>query len=408
MSFFVVFIEAWRALKRHKTRSALTTLGITIGIAAVVCVVAIGSAGAERAEQQLQALGDNLVWIEAGGRNIKGVRTGTHGTTSLTLEDAEAIVREVPLLKAMSPQLDGNLTVQSQSGANWSTRWRGVAPSYLEIRRWRVALGAPFSDDDVTHSASVVLLGQTVRQQLFGALDPTGQVVRMNGQLFTVIGVLAPKGQSATGMDQDDYVMLPHTTAQQKIRGKTVAYLDDVFCSAVSAQAVNPAIDRVIPLMRERHRIRPGDEDDFNIRRPDEVIKAQLDASRDLQLFLVSIACISLLVGGIGVMNIMLVSVTERTAEIGLRMAVGARPGDIRKQFLGEAVLLCLVGGVLGVAVGVGGSYALGRALEWDVAIPPATLLVAPTFSSVVGIVFGFYPAFRASRLDPVVALRWE
>jgi len=399
--------EAVRALLRHKLRSALTTLGIMIGIAAVVLVVAVGQAGSARAEAELQKLGDNLVWIEAGARNINGVRNGSHGTTSLTADDYEAIKREVPLLKRISPQVDGTIHVSSAT-KNWTTRYRGETPDYLAIKKWDVALGAPFSDDDVTQAASKVLIGETVRKELFGAGDAVGQVIRINGQLFDVVGVLAPKGTNADGRDQDDWILMPYTTAEKKIRGGGLTWLDDILCSAVSPEAVTPAIDHVVAVLRDRHRIRAGEDDDFNIRRPDEVLKAQLEAARALTLLLVSIASISLLVGGIGIMNVMLASVAQRTREIGVRLAIGARAGAIQLQFLGEAVMLSLAGGLLGVVLSFAGRFLFERALEWPIQIPPTAMLVAVVSSAAVGLFFGYYPARRASRLDPIVALRHE
>jgi len=321
-----VLREAARCIWRNKVRSALSTLGITVGIAAVVLVVAIGESAAERAQAELQRLGDNLVWIEAGSRNIAGVRTGTHGTTSLTLEDLEAIRVEVPLIRRLSPQVDG--TVQAISGtSNWSTRFRGETPEYLAIKSWSVAVGQNFSQDDVEQASSKVLIGQTVREHLFGSSNPLGQLVRMQGQLFEVIGVLAPKGQSGDGRDQDDWILLPHTTAQQRFRGKGMAWLDDILCSAITPQAVEPAIEQIAALLRQRHHIESGQEDDFNIRRPDEILKAQVDASETLEWLLICIGSVSLLVGGIGVMNVMLASVVQRTREIGLRVVVGATDG---------------------------------------------------------------------------------
>jgi putative ABC transport system permease protein len=399
--------EAVRALLRHKLRSALTTLGIMIGIAAVVLVVAVGEAGSARAEAALQNLGDNLVWIEAGSRNINGVRNGSHGTTSLTGDDAEAIRREVPLLKRMSPQVDGTAHLLSAT-RNWTTRYRGETPDYLAIKRWHVVLGTPFSDQDVTEAASKVLLGETVRHELFGGDNPVGQVVRINNMLFQVDGVLEKKGQNADGRDQDDWILLPYTTAEKKIRGGGFTYLDDILCSAVSPEAVGPAIDHVIAVLRDRHHIRAGQDDDFNIRRPDEVLKAQLDAARALTLLLVSIASISLLVGGIGIMNVMLASVAQRTREIGVRLAIGARAGAIQLQFLGEAVMLSLAGGLLGVALSLAGRFAFQGALGWPISISPVAVVVAVASSAGVGMFFGFYPARRAARLDPIMALRHE
>jgi putative ABC transport system permease protein len=399
--------EAIRALSKNKTRSALSAIGITIGIAAVVCVVAIGRAGSLRAEQQLQNLGDNLVWVEAGSRNVNGVRTGTHGMTSLTMEDAEAILHEVPFIKSVSPQVDGGVLIASGK-LNWTTHYRGVTPEFLEIRRWDLTEGIPFTRGDVEHVANLVIIGQTVRQQLFGVEEAVGRDTRINKQIYRVIGVLAPKGQSATGQDQDDTILMPYTTAQKRLRGKGFSWLDDIMCSAESLEAVKPAAIRINELLRERHHIRPGNDDDFNIRRPEEVVKAQIAANHTLALFLISVASISLLVGGIGIMNVMLVSVTERTSEIGLRMAVGATTGAIQIQFLGEAVILSLFGGLIGSLVGVAGSFIMGYILEWPVSIPLEALIVAPIFAIAVGIFFGFYPAWKATQLDPIAALRRE
>ncbi len=401
------FREAVRALNRHKTRSALTTLGITIGIAAVVLVVAIGKAGSDQAQAALAGLGDNLVWVEAGGRNVNGVRTGTLGATTLTVEDAEAIRREVPLVTRVSPQVDGHVQVIS-GNHNWGTHYRAESPEYLGIRRWGVALGLAFSHDDVEHSAAKVLLGETVRQQLFGDANPVGEVVRLNNQLFEVVGVLEAKGQSGDGRDQDDWVFLPYTTAQRRLRDRNTTWLEDILCSASSPQAVEPAIARIEALLRQRHRIGPGEPDDFNIRRPDEVLKARVEASDTLANLLLAVAGVSLLVGGIGIMNVMLASVAQRTGEIGLRLAVGARESAIRLQFLGEAVVLSLVGGIFGVLLSIAGAAGFARTLGWPIAIPPTALAVAVGSAVVVGVSFGFYPAWRASRLDPIEALRRE
>ncbi|MFI5295235.1 MAG: ABC transporter permease [Thermodesulfovibrionales bacterium] len=399
--------EAVRALYRNKLRSSLSAIGIAIGIAAVICVVAIGTAGSQRAEQQLQNLGDNLVWIEAGSRNVNGVRSGSHGMTSLTMGDAEAISKGVPLIKSVSPNVDGTVLI-AWGNRNWTTHYRGVTPEFLAIRSWDIAEGDLFTMEDVKRAANVCLIGQTARQQLFGAGEAVGRDIRINKQIFKVIGVLAPKGQSTTGQDQDDTILMPYTTVQKKLRGTGFVWLDDIMTSAVSRDAANPAIDRINALLRERHHIRPGEGDDFNIRHPEEVIKAQIAANRTLAFFLISVASISLLVGGIGIMNVMLVSVTQRTKEIGLRLAIGATTWAIQIQFLGEAVMLSLFGGLIGVFVGVAGSFILGNVLGWSVSIPLEALIVAPLFAIGVGIFFGFYPAWKATQLDPIIALRHE
>lgn len=399
--------EALRALSRNKLRSALSIIGITVGIAAVVCVVAIGAAGSQRAEQQLQSLGDNLVWIEAGSRNVNGVRSGTHGMTSLTMEDAGAILHDVPFIKSISPNVDGSVLVV-WGDRNWTTHYRGVTPDFLDIRRWELAEGDLFTSSDVKRASDVCLIGQTVRQELFGAEEAVDRKVRINKQLFRVVGVLAAKGQSTTGQDQDDTIMMPYTTVQKKLRGAGFTWLDDIMCSAKSRAAIEPAIDDIATLLRERHHIRQDQGDDFNVRHPDEVIKAQIAANRTLAFFLISVASISLLVGGIGIMNVMLVSVTERTKEIGLRLAIGATTTAIQIQFLGEAVILSMLGGLLGIFVGVAGTFIMGYTLGWLVSIPTEAVIIAPIFALVVGIFFGFYPAWKATQLDPIAALRHE
>lgn len=404
---FTLLVQAWRALRRHKARSALNALGITVGIAAVVWVVAIGKAGSEQAQQQMHALGDALVWVEAGSRNVNGLRSGTFGMHNLMLDDATAILREVPSIKRVSPNIDGSVVVQWQT-KNWTTRYRGVSPDYEEIKRWDIALGDRFTDQDVDHATNVVILGETVRRQLFGEVDPRGEVVRMGGMPFTVIGVLAPKGQSSTGRDQDDELHIPYTTVIKKVRGGGQWWLDDILCSATSPGDVARAVPEITTLMRERHHIQEGQEDDFNIRHPEELIEAQIQAADTLATLLVSIAAAALLVGGIGVMNVMLASVVERTKEIGVRLAVGASPAAIQAQFLVEAVLLTGFGGAAGVAVSFGGASLLGKTLHWPLPIPPQALVLAIVFSVAIGLLFGYVPARRASRLDPIAALREE
>jgi putative ABC transport system permease protein len=405
MKYSAILNSAVWALLRNKVRSALTVLGITIGIAAVICVVAIGKAGQARVEQQLNNLGDNFVWIEEGGRAVNGVRTGSHGMPTLTMADAIAIRDQIPLIRSVSPNVDGSVQIIS-GNQNWFTSYRGVSPEYFAIKRWYVDQGAFFSQDDVDRAADVCVIGRTVRDQLFPGEDPIGKVIRVKAVPCQVVATLQPKGLSVSGQDQDDTVIMPYTTAQKKIRG--VTWLDDILCSAVSQEAVKPAGQMAAALLRDRHKLRPDEEDDFNIRNPEDIINAQLEASRTLTVLLVVIASISLLVGGIGIMNVMLVSVTERTREIGVRVAVGATEGAIQLQFLGESVLLSLVGGAAGVLLGVFGSTFGGRMLGWPMLFAPKAVLLAVVFSVAVGVFFGYYPARKAASLDPIEALRFE
>jgi len=393
------------ALLRNKMRSVLTVLGITIGIAAVICVVAIGKAGQARVEQQLNNLGDNFVWIEAGGRAVNGVRTGTHGTKSLVFADAVAIKNQVSLIKSVSPNVDGNIQI-IYANQNWYTRYRGVSPEYFDIARWYIDQGAAFSQDDVDRAADVCVIGRTVRDQLFGVEEPVGKVMRVKDLPCKIVGTMLPKGLSMSGQDQDDIIIMPYTTAMKKISG--ITWLDDILCSAVSQEAVKPAGQEAAAILRDRHHLRPEEEDDFNIRNPEDIIQAQLEASKTLTVLLIAIASISLIVGGIGIMNVMLVSVTERTREIGVRVAVGATEEAIQLQFLGESVMLSLVGGGAGVLLGVLGSYLVGKTLQWPMIMSLEAVVVAALFSVAVGVFFGYYPARKASLLDPIEALRYE
>jgi putative ABC transport system permease protein len=393
------------ALLRNKMRSVLTVLGITIGIAAVICVVSIGKAGQARVEQQLNNLGDNFVWVEAGGRAVNGVRTGTHATKTLIFADAVALKNQISLIKSVSPQVDGPVQV-IYGNQNWFTSYRGVSPEYFDIKRWYVDQGAIFSQDDVDRAADVCAIGRTVREQLFGVEDPVGKVIRINNLPCTVIATLHPKGLSLDGRDQDDTVILPYTMAQKKLKG--ITWLDDILCSAVSQDAVKVAGQEATAVLRDRHHLRPEEGDDFNIRNPEDIIQAQLDASKTLTVLLIAIASVSLVVGGIGIMNVMLVSVTERTREIGVRVAVGATEEAIQLQFLGEAIMLSLVGGVAGVLFGILGSYLVGQTLHWQTQMSLESVAVAAFFAIAVGVFFGYYPARKASLLDPIEALRYE
>ncbi len=345
------------------------------------------------------------MWIEAGARNVGGVRTGNYGMRNLLLGDADAILREVPGVRRVSPNLDGTLLAVHETH-NWTTHYRGVSPDYLEIKRWTIASGGAFTDDDVDRASDVCLIGDTVKQQLFGPDDPVGELVRIGMHSFRVVGLLAPKGQSATGQDQDDTIMFPYTTAMKKIRGGGQVWLDDILCSARAPEDIAVAAGEITALMRQRHHINPDQDDDFNVRHPEELIHAQIQASETLETLLVSIGAVSLLVGGIGIMNVMLASVVERTREIGVRLSVGAPSWAIQAQFLLEAVLLTTLGGVAGVALSVAGTSMLGKSLGWAIPIPALAVIAAVGCSVLTGVVFGFVPARRAAGLDPIEALR--
>jgi putative ABC transport system permease protein len=405
MSLLAVFRLALQALARNKMRSVLTMLGVIIGVGAVICSVAVGQGASNQIQQQISNLGDNMVWIEAGSRSVNGVYTGAKGTKTLVLADARAIQQQVPLVFNVSPHVDTNVHLVYQN-QNWFTAVRGVPPEYLAVRRWVVERGSVFSQDDVDHAANVCLLGQTVVTNLFGREDPIGKTMRVQNLPCRIIGVLMAKGQSPSGQDQDDTLMMPFTTVQRKIKG--IDWLDDIMCSAASAAAIAPAEKQIAALLRERHHLRADEDDDFNLRHPAEIAKAGAESQRIMTILLASIASVSLIVGGIGIMNIMLVSVTERTREIGLRLAVGARGADVRMQFLGEATVLSLLGGSVGVLVGVAGSRLVATTLQWPTDVPLQALLVAVVFSGAVGVFFGYYPAHKAANLDPIDALRFE
>ena len=405
MFFDTIFQEALRALLRNRVRSALTMLGIIVGVGSFICVVGVGRAGSKRVEEQLQSVGDNLIWVEAGSRARNGVRIGTRGIKSLTHGDTRAIMEQVPGLRNASPNVDGHLQV-IYGNANWGTQYRGVSPDYFDIRKWNLATGAFFIEDDVEHASTVCVLGASVASTLFGEENPIGQTIRVQGIPFKVLGVLAPKGFSASGYDQDDFVVMPFTTAQKRITGYD--WLDDIFFSAGRREDIPEVTKRIIALLRERHHLRGGEDDDFNIRTPEELIRAQLAAADVFTLLLGSAASLSLLVGGIGIMNIMMVSVTERTREIGIRKAVGASEVNIQMQFLSEAIVMSLLGGLLGVIAGIAGSYLLKNTLHWEMQLSINIMIIAALFSAGVGIFFGYYPARKASQLDPVEGLRFE
>ncbi len=405
MELGAVVRVALRALARNKMRTALTMLGIIIGVGAVICTVAIGEGASNQVQEQIRNLGDNIVFVSAGSVNQHGVHMGSTATKTLKLSDARAIQQQVPVVSKVSPGVGSQAQVV-YGNQNWFTRLRGVSPAYLEIRRWVIASGSAFSQREVDSAANVCLIGQTVVENLFGDEDPVGKIIRVQNLPFRIIGVLASKGQSPFGNDEDDTLIVPFTTVQKKVAG--IDWLQFIVCSAVSQEAIHPAQQQMTSLLRERHHLRPDEEDDFMIRSPTDLANVQAQAGRIMTLLLAAIASVSLLVGGIGIMNIMLVSVTERTREIGVRMAVGATEQDVRMQFLSEALVLSLLGGSVGVLVGVAGSVAVSSMLEWPTRIPPNSVALAVLFSAAVGVFFGYYPAHKAAHLDPIEALRYE
>ncbi len=396
-----------RTLRRNKLRSMLTMLGVIIGVAAVVATLAIGSGARASVQAQIATLGTNVIMVMNGTTSSSGVRSW--GTThSLTYEDAEAIRKECEAVSGVAPTVRSMAQMVSSSG-NWGTSVQGTTSDYFAIRDWPVEHGAAFTDADVRGGAKVCVLGATTAENLFpGGQDPVGQVVRIKGLPFRVAGVLSKKGASSMGQsDQDDVVIAPLTTVQKKLTSEP-GHVGSIIVSAVAADRVNRAIEEITELLRQRHRIRPGADDDFVIRSQSEFANAAEQTSRTMSLLLLSIAAVSLLVGGIGIMNIMLVSVTERTREIGIRMAVGARARDIRWQFLIESAFLSLLGGAAGVVLGMAASGLITKMARWPTSVSPGVVLLAFVFAAAIGIFFGYYPARRASRLDPIEALRYE
>ena len=396
---------ALRALGRNKMRTALTMLGVIIGVAAVICTVAIGEGATQRIQTAIENMGANMVWIEAGGVNLNGVRTGNGATKTLTLEDLKAIQDQIPLVSHVTPNVDGRAQVVF-GNQNWNTSMRGISPDYLFVRKLAVERGTFFGQEEVDRADNVCDLGLTVANILFLNDDPIGQTVRVNNQPCKVIGILEPKGQSATGQDQDDMILMPYSTVQKKIKG--INWLNDIWASAATPGVIPEAEREITDLLRERHHLRTGQPDDFNIRHPVEIANAMADSARMMEILLASIASIALFVGGIGIMNIMLVSVTERTREIGVRMAVGATEKAVQLQFLSEAIVMSLMGGAIGLVLGMFGSVFIARILQWPTSVPLSAILIAFVFSACVGIFFGYYPAWKAASLDPIEALRYE
>jgi putative ABC transport system permease protein len=400
---------AWRALGRNKLRSFLTALGIVIGVGAVIAMVAIGDGAKARVEQSFAAMGSNMLIVMPGTTTAGGVQGGFGSMPTLTWDDLRAIQTEVPSVRYAAPALRATTSVVAEE-QNWTTSVNGTSPAYFAIRSWSAARGGIFTASDVDSGTKVVVLGQTVADRLFGpGGDAVGANVRIKGVPFDVVGVLAAKGQSPMGQDYDDAIFVPYTTFQSKIQGGLKNVVPGVlFVGAASPDATAAAERQITALLRDRHHLAPGADDDFSIRNLTEMASATQEGTRTLTTLLAAIAAVSLLVGGIGIMNIMLVSVTERTREIGVRMAVGARPRDILLQFLVEALALSVAGGAIGVTLGVSAAAWLARTMGWPMLVRPDVITIAVVFSGLVGVGFGLYPAQKASRLDPIQALRFE
>ncbi len=396
---------ALRALRRNKLRTGLTMLGIIIGVGAVVAMVGIGAGAKAQVEAQIASLGENVILIFSGSTTASGIRTGWGSAGTLKIEDADSIQREVPGIIGVSPEIRSAMQVAS-GNQNWMTQILGESPDYFTIRQWPLKAGAIFTEQDVRGANKVCVIGHTTARQLFGDADPLGQIIRIKQVPFIITGVLAPKGLSMMGSDQDDVVIMPYTSAMKRVMGQTM--LRGINVQAESEAALKPAQQQIISLLRQRHRITPGKDDDFTVRSQEEIAEAATATSRVLAILLGAIASVSLLVGGIGIMNIMLVSVTERTREIGIRMAVGAHGRDILLQFLIESITLSSLGGVIGIVLGIVASQLLSTLAQWPTMISATSVIVAFLFSAAVGIFFGYYPARKAAALDPIDALRYE
>jgi putative ABC transport system permease protein len=411
MNFLAVLRIALKALRVNKLRSALTMLGMIIGVAAVIAMVAIGSGAQERVREQIKNLGSNLILIFPGSTTASGVRLGTGAAQTLTEEDAMAIAREVEGVVVAAPAVRGAGQVVA-GNANWSTQYFGTTNDYFVARDWQLAAGRQFEEAEINGAGKVAIIGLTTAEKLFGeGVDPIDQVVRVRKVPLTIVGVLERKGQNALGQDQDDILLLPISTARNRVLGQAQGRQKRI--GSISVKTADGADMKVIEermreLLRQRMRVQPGGDEPFTIRNLTEILQAQETASRVLTMLLGAVASVSLLVGGIGIMNIMLVSVTERTREIGLRMAVGARGRDILKQFLVEALVLSMIGGAIGILLGVGASMLIAQLANWNTDITPQAIALAVGFAGAIGVFFGFYPARKASRLLPIEALRYE
>lgn len=399
-----VFKIALRALTRNKVRSALTMLGIIIGVASVIAMVSLGQGAQQQVQDQISSMGTNLLIVSAGSQRAGGVRGGSGTASAITVADVEAVA-QAPSVAAVSPSVSASVTLVS-GNQNWTTRAEGVGTEFLQVRNRGIASGTFFTDSDVRSAARVAVIDQTVADQLALGSEPVGEMIRVRNLPFRVIGVLQAKGQSSFGQDQDDTILIPYTAAMKKLLATT--YVPTVYVSAVDQQATFQAEEEITAILRERHNIRAGQEADFNVRNLTDVAEAAEETTRIMTILLGSIAGVSLLVGGIGIMNIMLVSVTERTREIGIRMAVGARSKAVQNQFLIESLVLGLAGGAAGILFGIGLSLLLSGVFNWPSLISPAAVVVSAVFSMAIGVFFGYYPARKAANLDPIEALRFE
>jgi len=398
---------AFRALVRNKMRAILTMLGIIIGVSAVIAMVSIGQGAQASVQAQIESIGTNLLFVSAGAQNVGGVRSGTGdtGTNTLTVEDLDAIKREVPSVAMVTPAVNARSQLVA-GNLNWNTSLQGVSEQYPEVRKWTVQSGSFFTDADVRTAGRVIVIGQTIADSLFPGTDPIGQTLRVANLPFKVTGVMTRKGQDQQGRDQDDIAFAPYTTVQKKVLGSP--RLQVAYASAISQDATYTAQEQITDLLRQRHKLGDNEANDFTVRNMTDIAEAANETNNTMTLLLACIASVSLLVGGIGIMNIMLVSVTERTREIGIRMAIGARSSAVRSQFLIESIVLSLTGGFIGIVLGIVVSVSIPKLLGWPTLISSLAIIGSVIFSAAVGIFFGYYPARKAAGLDPIEALRYE